>query len=322
MISLEQNSFIETLVANASPSLKGWLRRDKLAENYGHYVEKQMNWLSDADFAKSFCHSCAALKKEPRAFLNRLIELDGNRQFIAGIRFLGMDLNKPFVDVLPNFAIERKSTLRKIRAKVISVFTDFAPRALRLFVNNEADLPMWQKLGASVDLYYVASSFGDLRHKGPPSSSAQVSVERAQHLDFYEEYLTIFERFHRQKSELAIHVTPESRDDLRECMDDGGLFFIKVKDQWAGVLAVQKAREYGFSGYLIREEILKEEYRGKRLAPKALELLIRALVAEDNDLLFGTIHPLNIPSLKTARAVGREVTSAFVFVNLTSSSFG
>ena len=271
--------------------------------------------MEDEEFANSFCQSCHVLKKEPRAFLNRQVELSEGRQCIAGIRFLGMDLDKPFVDVLPNFAFNEQSTLCEVKREISTLFSDFKPRAMRLLVNNYAALPGWQKKGAIVDLYYVAGSIRLLRQKLKPSNSA-LSIELAQSLDFYDEYLSIFEHFHRENSDLAIHVTPESRQDLRASMEQGGLFQIKVDGKWAGLLAAERATECGLSGFLVREEILRQEYRGKKLAPVAMNQFIHELPASDGDLLFGTIHSMNTPSLKTAQAVGREVVSAFVFVTL------
>ena len=314
--TFEKQDYIDTLLETASPSLTSWLGKTKLADNYDLYVSRQIEWLQDEEFANSFCQSCSVLNKEPSAFLNRLVVLGEEEQCIAGIRFLGMDLDKPFVDILPNFAIDEQSTLRLVKKEINTLFSDFKPLAMRLLINNYDALAMWQKHGATVDLYYVAGSIQLLR-QGLMASHAKVSIVPARSLDFYDEYLSIFKRFHLKNGDLAIHVTPESRQDLLACKEEGGLFLIKVEDKWAGVLAAQRSRESGLSGFLVREEILREEYRGKKLAPVAMGQLIHKLPAAADDLLFGTIHPMNTPSLKTAKSVGREIVSAYVFVGLT-----
>lgn len=60
--------------------------------------------------------------------------------------------------------------------------------------------------------------------------------------------------------------------------------------------------------------LLDDNARGRGLAPVAMQLLCDVLPAHTGDMLWGTVHVGNGPSIGNALAVGREKTAAFVWV--------
>jgi L-amino acid N-acyltransferase YncA len=64
----------------------------------------------------------------------------------------------------------------------------------------------------------------------------------------------------------------------------------------------------------MQELCLDPAHRGRRLAPAVVQRLLDELPARTGDVLWGTIHPANAPSLCNAFSVGREPTSGLVWV--------
>ncbi len=64
----------------------------------------------------------------------------------------------------------------------------------------------------------------------------------------------------------------------------------------------------------MQELCLDAGHRGRRLAPAILQRLVDELPADEGDVLWGTIHPGNEPSLCNALSIGRELVGGYVWV--------
>ena len=82
----------------------------------------------------------------------------------------------------------------------------------------------------------------------------------------------------------------------------------------AGVVAAVREDAHGMSGFCVQEICLDAAHQGQRLAPGVQQHLLERLPAEDGDVLWGTIHPANTPSLRNSRSIGRRPVGGYVWV--------
>jgi L-amino acid N-acyltransferase YncA len=107
---------------------------------------------------------------------------------------------------------------------------------------------------------------------------------------------------------------PEDEESLRACADQGLLFEVFVDGEPAGVVAGVRADDHAMRGFSVQELCLDPEHRGRRLAPATVQRLVDEVPADDGDVLWGTIHPANVPSLRNALSVGRVMVGGYVWV--------
>ena len=106
----------------------------------------------------------------------------------------------------------------------------------------------------------------------------------------------------------------EDAESLAASADEGLLFEVLLDGEPAGVVAAVRDDAHGMSGFSVEELCLDTVRRGRRLAPGVLQRLVDELPAEDGDVLWGTIHPDNAPSLRNSVSVGREVVGGYAWV--------
>jgi L-amino acid N-acyltransferase YncA len=107
---------------------------------------------------------------------------------------------------------------------------------------------------------------------------------------------------------------PEDAGSLAECAEEGLLFEVLVDDAPAGVVASVRYDAHGMAGFSVQELCLDGAHRGRHVAAAALQRLVDELPARDDDVLWGTIHPENVPSLRNALSVGRVIVGGYVWV--------
>lgn len=61
------------------------------------------------------------------------------------------------------------------------------------------------------------------------------------------------------------------------------------------------------------EELLETPFRGRGFAPAMQRMFLERLADKDDRLVWGTIDARNIPSLRTAQRVGREIVFGNMF---------
>jgi len=68
------------------------------------------------------------------------------------------------------------------------------------------------------------------------------------------------------------------------------------------------------AGFSVQELCLDAAHRGRHVAAAAVQRMIDLLPAGPGDVLWGTIHPSNLPSLRNALSVGRVHVGAYTWV--------
>ena len=113
--------------------------------------------------------------------------------------------------------------------------------------------------------------------------------------------------FHADHPELAPNVSMIDAADLSRLIDAGTAVDAWLEGAWAGLLAVQPVPLLGAPGWLIIEEILAPQFRGRRLGAALQRAGLAATVPEqEKSMIWGTIHNGNLPSRRTAARVGRQ----------------
>jgi hypothetical protein len=277
--------------------------------------------LDDAAFGRQFRDGVGVRPgSDPLAWANRRLHLPGGGWALTGIRFRGGEAKRPFVDVVATTAEPTPDGLAHVAATVVPAYADFAPLCLRVDVpdpdRTTAQLAVDERFGpgCAVDMYVVAGPVRELRRRPRATSYDGVVLRRGDTSALAERVATIYADLTAGQPELALWATPEDAESLAECADEGLLFEVLVDGTPAGVVASVRDDDHGMRGFSMQEICLDPVHRGRRLAPAVVKRLLDELPASDGDVLWGTIHPDNLPSLRNARAVGREVVGGYIWV--------
>jgi L-amino acid N-acyltransferase YncA len=203
-----------------------------------------------------------------------------------------------------------------VAAGVLAAFAVFQPLCLRVDAPDPAELvaaldadPRFRR--SAVDQYVVAGLVADLVSVAPASSESDVTLRPGEPGPLAERVAAIYAQ-HSEDSRLW--ASPEDAESLADCASQGLLFEVLVEGNPAGVVAAMREDGHGMSGFCVQELCLDQAWRGRGLAARAVRELVARLPAEPGDVLWGTIHPDNMPSLRQALSLGREIVGGYVWV--------
>lgn len=237
-------------------------------------------------------------------FREKILDLGNNKFALVGIRFKGLNINKPFVSAWTNFLNITDEDLKLISNE----FKMFNPRHISI------DLPVDKSLEMkSTQKDYLV--IGDLKKLANIEfKSKRVSLELAEELNFYEEYSQEYDIFHKANPELALEVKKESSEDLEESIQDKVLYKILVDGKCAGIMAGRVEDKYGVKGLCVLEKVLFSKYRKQGFGHDFQQLFINEMAKRDFKIIWGTIYHENYSSLKTAISTGRQVVQTSYFL--------
>lgn len=287
---------------------------DAGSDNLKLWFEQQVDRVSDPNFAQRFGDKRKSFDVPIEAFNHRMVERDTSR-LLAGVRFLGGDASKPFVDLIAWTEIDAKDGAHNwplIQHIVAAEWAAFRPFALRVFCTTELTLPE----GSRIDQTVHAASYRDMAAL-PTGCSVHVKLERLADA-------TVALRIVRQRydqlaatePDLAGRLYPASRNELQESANHGGLFGICSSGRMIGVLSTIVGNVEWLHGDVVLEEVVEPEYAGRNVAAAAQNALAKMQVNNANTLLLGTIDQRNLASRKTAERAGRPVMMQYAFLPL------
>ena len=235
-------------------------------------------------------------------FQERILEVENEKFIVAGIRFRGLNVNKPFVSIIANFEItsDKLSDLAKLIKKNFSIFKPFA---FQFHLPSEVEL-IAPDLG--IDRYTIAGAIEDLIDYKLPERPETVEIVELNNTDFYDEYIAEYTIFHKKNHELRDEVKPESLEVFKEAINNHLLYKVIIENEYAGIIAGAVSDYYGIHGVCIIEEILYDSFKGKGFGVYLQKEFAKKL-QDRHQLLWGTISSLNHSSLKTAFRNGRKV---------------
>jgi hypothetical protein len=299
-----------------SPRIQSWYDDRRLASQLATHLAVEADRWENVEFGTSFRDAVGdpGLEQDPLAWANRRIWLANGGWALVGIRFRALDRDRPFVEIVATDQPATPDGLAAVADGVRPGFVDFAPRCLRVDAADPAALVAAldadDRFGRSgVDQYVVAGLVSAMlqRHTTP----REVALRRGEP-DVLAGRVAGIYAAHAEESRLWAR--PEDEESLAECAAQDLLFEVLVDDVPAGVVAAIREDAHGMSGFCVQELCLEAAYRGRGLAARAVRLLAQELPAGPGDVLWGTIHPDNTPSLRQALSLGREIVGGYVWV--------
>lgn len=241
-------------------------------------------------------------------FKERIIETKSGKVLI-GIRFLGMDISKPFVDVWASFPIEKE--LENIVAICKQEFEVFTPKHIRFWVNPNS------KFGKAFQKYicqsYLVGDIQKIVSSPKPINYENIDLETVTNLNIYDWYTKIHQEFHKDFPDLKSYVMPNSKEIMEDSIKQNLCYLIKYKGEKIGLIAAEKDDYFGVSSMYMNEIIISKAFKGKKLATAAQRKLIE-LNKDDFKYIWGSIDQKNIPSTKNALRVGRKKISSEILL--------
>jgi hypothetical protein len=312
-------------LAWVSPRLRDWYDDARLVRQLASGLADDAGRVADIVFGAEFrdgvmSEAGFAASPDPLDWANRRIDLATGGWAVAGIRFRGLDVTRPFVDVVATTEPPTPEGLAVVAAAVLPSYASFDPLCLRVDAPDPAGLVVRvaadERFGprCSVDQYVIAGLVAELRDLPRAPSYEVVSLWPGDATALAERAAAIYAELARRNPDLPMWAGAEDAESLAACADEGLLFEVRLDDEPAGVVAAVRDDAHGMSGFSVEELCLDADRRGRRLAPGILQWLVDELPATDGDVLWGTIHPDNTPSLRNSVSVGREVVGGYAWV--------
>lgn len=304
-----------------SPLVRGWYAEDELRAQLGASLTTEVDRVGDADFGAEF-RDAVKVDAEPEAlaWANRRLGLPDGGWALTGIRFRGRVQSRPFVDVVATSAPPTPDGLAVVATAVEPAYAAFGPLCMRV---DAPDAPgLVESLtadarfgpGCDVDMHVVAGRVTDLRAHPRAASYSRVGLRPGEPEALGRRVETIYAALAGLEPHLSTWANPEDEESLAACAEEGLLFEVLADDVPAGVVAALREDEHAMRGFSVQELCLDPAHRGRGLAPGAVQRLLDELPARSGDVLWGTIHPANAPSLRNALSVGREPVGGYVWV--------
>ncbi|KAA0976096.1 GNAT family N-acetyltransferase [Paeniglutamicibacter gangotriensis] len=308
---------LEAAESWTSSQIKNWSPRWR--DNLAHWLEPSLALVGDAEWGGQIRDMVQLPVQDPLAWANRRIELSDGHWAIAGIRFRGRDIEKPFVDVFATSLPPEPTGLAAL-GEILSHFSAFSPlcfrvnlpdpgTGLRTIAASEADAGR-----ATPDLLVVGRPVAEMLEQPLDSRYDEVSLVPCGPAEAQRRVAAIYDELRRAQPQLDQWATPADADTLEDAAEEGLLFDIRVNGTSAGVVAAERDDAYGLAGFCMQEIVLDSAHRGSRVGVAALQRLCHEVPSTTNDVLWGHIHPDNVPSLRNAQASGRKIVTAHVWV--------
>lgn len=295
------------------PQVRTWLSAEVIETNLRSELKGDLERLHSDALAAEFAHHCSVAGADPDEYKTRLLTV-GELELLVGVRFVGLDINQPFVDVMyQSGATLTPEQLSAVQDAIRKAFAIFKPKRTRFYLSSH--LP---PLGADGDKRLIAAPLGVMLEQ-PELYISRVNLKEATSLVFYPRYAAIYEELYTEQPQLRAVARVEREDDLQEYLDESHLFEIFVDERWAGLAAVFKDVSTGLSGFCVGEIALAKTFRGRGFGGAAQLQLAAQLVkqgAGQGELLFGTIGAVNVAAQRAALRAGRIDLGGHVWVPL------
>ncbi|MGB1019160.1 MAG: hypothetical protein ACPGVH_08810 [Chitinophagales bacterium] len=235
-------------------------------------------------------------------FKERIIETSSGK-ILIGIRFLGMDISKPFVNVWTSFAIEKE--LENIIEICKQEFKIFKPKHIRFWSKNKKQKNVCQN--------HIVGNIQEICVSKKPINYENVALEKITNLDFYAWYEKMYTQFHKDFPELKAYVSINSLETFTDIMKQKMCYFIYFEGEKVGLIAANKDECLGMSSIYMYEIIIDKKFKGKKIATASQRKLIE-LHKESYTYINGNIDSRNIPSTKNALRLGRKIISSEILL--------
>jgi len=224
-----------------------------------------------------------------------------NSTVVAQIHFRGLGLNFPFVDLTAQSSPSVPSPI-----EFLHDFHEFTPRAVRIWRRPNEN----SQACSRDDLHVLVAPLETLLTSPPLPNSARIELR----LESYPEYRRTYDALVASDPLRADQTLPEELATLKTCAENDAFFRVFIDGKPAGFIAATPKQFHIWAGWEMTEELLHPTFRSKDFAAAMQQAFIRKLPSSLGTAVFGTIDARNMPSLKTALRVGRQVAEISTFV--------
>ena len=246
----------------------------------------------------------------------RLIQSDLG-DMITGIRFVGGDLTKPAVFIiLKDFELVYAKDIQQITHLIKSEYRAFRPQRMRWFSTKDESALIEYNSFLKGDLFLISNFISDLKKQPEPEHYTELELKQTQSGSWYSKYQKEYEIIHNENPFAIEMGQAETKTKMQDLADKGLLFEAYRKNDFVGIIAVDRQRSWFLDGYVVMEELLFQPFRTQKLASAMQRHLINQLDGDLNQMLYGTIHYDNLSSLKTAYRCGRKYCGMYIFSDL------
>ena len=173
----------------------------------------------------------------------------------------------------------------------------------------------------TIDMHIVAGSLGELDKRLWPKNYDRVELIPLSPADASAasyETQRIYESIAVKNPHLFEWATPQGEESFEDAIRQGTGWHITVDNSSAGFLTLDRRGEQGLRGFSVEELCLDAPFRRRGLGNAVLRHGIKNLLklpqVNPQDILWGTIHADNLPSLRNAQGVGRTVVGSYIWV--------
>jgi L-amino acid N-acyltransferase YncA len=315
------DDLVDARVGWISGVLRSWYADSDLRAHLHSALAVEKHRLGNAEYGREFRDGVGLHpESDPLDWTNRRLDLPDAGWALTGIRYRGGDSLRPFVDVVATTEAPTTDGLARVAAAVVPAYDAFDPLCLRVDAPDPAGLV--EQLadddrfgpGCAVDMFVVAGPVEELRDRPRAPTYDRVGLRTGDPEPLAVRVAEVYAELAERRPELAMWANPEDAESLADCAEEGLLFEVLVDDEPAGVVASMRYDAHGMSGFSVQELCLDDAHRGRHLAVGALQRMVDELPTRDGDVLWGTIHPENVPSLRNALSLGRVVVGGYVWV--------
>ncbi|MBK1880503.1 hypothetical protein [Pelagicoccus mobilis] len=277
--------------------------RHEIAEDFGE--------LSEVDVLERRWRNCGIEGTSLEDFSEWLVPIGGERAVICGIRHLGMNLSKPFVQLVPNFQFGSLEEARALyRESLAGLFERLRPKWIQVYSHSGEG----SEAGGSLCLVGKAGAMLKAVARGKPQEG-RLSLVDAEDESYFLWYEATYDAFHAENPGLKDWVHKNDLELMRACRKDGLLKLVQIDGELAGLVAAERTPFLGNEGIYFVEILLAKKWRGMGLG-KGAQLLFVEQCCDPGDFVWGLIDRRNASSLRTALSNGRRVARGECFLEI------
>ncbi len=318
-MSLQQNAvyWLPLELAHCPTFILERLGQDEVEKRLNQSIATNIQRLNDDEFGKQGYKHCQIPNTQPDDYKYRLLETPLGTA-ITSIRFIGGDLSKPAVFLIhKDFELDTAEKIKQTAQFIAQEYAVFKPQRIRWY-SPQIDYHLIAKNDfIQGDLVFIAEFIDWLKQQPFPPNYDQVQLKPAQSIqEWYPQYKASYEGLYKENPNFKEMASLESKETLQYLVDKNLLYEIWIENTWAGIIGVDKDSELFMEGYLVYEELLIDKFRGKKLGAATQRKMLEQLPITGQEMLFGTIHYKNTPSIKTALKVGRKTVGMYIFAEI------
>lgn len=301
-------------VKQAPQILKEWYSMPGLIENYRSCLADSIDRLQNKDLAQKFRKCVPIQGTSIEEYQTRLLSLPGLGETLTGIRFRGLDRNRPFVYLIASTEPLTIQNLQQCTNALTEEYQKFSPKHVQYFIPRDLDLDLNQ-VESHWDKCILAGPIKDLKEQLRPSCDQDLELHPAKDLSFIEQYQREYAQFQKNNPQHQEFAEVADQKALEQYFKENLLFLARINGDLAGIAAVEAYKGDGVYGYTVTEMFLFPKWQGRGLGALLNHCLIQHLPPMIGGVLHGSIHHENFRARKSAKRVGRQELGAYLWVN-------